>query len=190
RAEATRRGWSIAGEYVDHGISGAKDSRPELDRLMKDARAGRLDMVAVWRFDRFARSVRHLVTALDEFNARGIDFISLHDGIDTSTPVGRFAFHVVAAMSEMERELIRGRVRSGLAAARRRGTRLGRPKVYVDVYRALHLRAQGKSYRAVARALGVGATTLRRALRAHEEGRAPETPPGAGSQAPGTTEAA
>ncbi|MGK3997595.1 recombinase family protein [Sorangium sp. So ce1024] len=126
---AEQRRWAVVGEYVDHGISGAKDRRPELDRLMKDAHRGKLDLVACWRFDRFARAVRHLVIALDDFRARGIDFISMHDGIDTSTPAGRFSFTIIAAMAELERELIRERTKAGLQAAKRRGAKLGRPRV-------------------------------------------------------------
>jgi DNA invertase Pin-like site-specific DNA recombinase len=164
RQVARQRGWEVVGEYVDHGVSGGKDRRPELDRLRSDIQRGRIDVVACWRFDRFARSVRHLVSALDEFRARGIDFVSIRDGIDTSTPAGRFTFHVIAAVAELERELIRERTRAGLAAARRRGARVGRPRVQVDLERARALRAEDKSVREVARALGVGASTIHRAL--------------------------
>ena len=161
---AESKGWIVIGEYVDEGHSGSKDCRPALNELMADAAKGCVDTVACWRFDRFARSVRHLVIALDEFRARGVDFVSLHDGIDTSTPAGRFTFHVIAAVAELERELIRERTRAGIAAARRRGKHPGRPRVYVDVRRARALRAQGRSLREVAALLGVAATTLRRAL--------------------------
>lgn len=96
---AAQRGWVVAGEYIDEGVSGTKDRRPQLDRLMQDARKGRFNVVAVWRFDRFARSIRHLVTALDEFRSLGIDFASCSDPIDTSTATGRMMFAVIAAMS-------------------------------------------------------------------------------------------
>lgn len=168
REVARRRGWTIVGEFVDHGVSGAKDRRPELDRLLIEVRRGKIDIVACWRFDRFARSVRHLVTALDDFRARGIDFVSLDDGIDTSTPTGRFGFHIIAAVAELERELIRERVSAGLRAARRRGVRVGRPRVRVDIGRALAMRAKGESYRAIGMALGVGASTVHRALAEHD----------------------
>jgi DNA invertase Pin-like site-specific DNA recombinase len=166
RELAERRGWVISGEYVDEGISGSKDRRPALDRLMADAHKGKLDVVVCWRFDRFARSVRHLVMALDEFRAKGIDFLSMHDGIDTSTPAGRFTFHVIAAVAELERELIRERTRAGMQAARRRGARIGRPKVEFDIFKARKLRAAGMSIREIAVALGVKATTIHRALQA------------------------
>lgn len=161
---AHQRGWRVSGEYIDLAVSGAKDRRPRLDALMDDAHHGRLDLVACWRFDRFARSVRHLVIALDDFRARGIDFISMHDGIDTSTPAGRFSFTIIAAVAELERELIRERTRAGLAAARRRGAKLGRPKVMFDLVLARELRGQGRSIRDIAAALGVTSTTPHRAL--------------------------
>ncbi len=169
RLMAEQRGWVIVGEYVDHGVSGAKDRRPELDRLMANVRKGGANapgIVAVWRFDRFARSVRHLVLALDDFSARGIEFVSLQDGIDTSTSVGRFTFHIVAAVAQLERDLIRGRVQAGVDAARRRGTRLGRPHVRIDLDRARALLAQpGGSMRKVSKAIGCGASTLAKALK-------------------------
>jgi DNA invertase Pin-like site-specific DNA recombinase len=160
RELAARRGWEIQGEYVDHGISGSKDRRPELDKLMATVAKGKVDIVVCWRFDRFARSVRHLVTALDTFRAVGVDFASMEDSIDTSTPAGRFTFHVIAAVAELERELIRERTRAGVQAARRRGARLGRPRVVVDVARARVLRGQGCSLRGIAQQLGVGLGTI------------------------------
>ena len=176
RQVAQQRGWSIVGEYVDKGISGSKDRRPELDRLMSDIMRGQVDVVCVYRFDRFARSVKHLVTALEEFRARGIDFVSVHDGIDTSTPAGRFTFHVIAAVAELEREIIRERVRSGLQAARRRGEKLGRPRARIDIAAALSMRHQGMSYRKIAAKLKVGVATLHRALKGVRERGVPESP--------------
>lgn len=169
RRMAELRGWIIVGEYVDHGVSGSKDRRPELDRLMADIRKGGArapGIVACWRFDRFARSVRQLVNALEEFRVRGIEFISLSDGVDTSTPTGRFTFHVIAALAEMEREVIRARVQAGVDAARRRGVKLGRPRVHIDIERARALLAQpGASLRKVSRVLGCGASTLAKTLK-------------------------
>jgi DNA invertase Pin-like site-specific DNA recombinase len=121
------RRWKIAGEYVDKGISGASDSRPELNRLMADANRRRFDVVVVWKFDRFARSVSHLLRALETFRALGIEFVSLSENIDTSTPTGKMVFTVLASVAELERSLIGERVRAGLRNAKARGTRLGRP---------------------------------------------------------------
>src|ERR1700739_3689092 len=127
-----RREWTTVKEYVDKGISGAKERRPALDNLLADCRRRAVDCVVVYRYDRFARSLRQLVNALDEFRALGIDFVSLHEGVDTSTPNGRLVFGIFASIAEFERELIRSRVRSGLAAARAKGKRLGRPRTSVD----------------------------------------------------------
>lgn len=121
------RKWKIAGEYVDKGISGASDSRPALNRVMADANRRRFDVVVVWKFDRFARSVSHLLRALETFRALGIEFVSLSENIDTSTPTGKMVFTVLASVSELERSLIGERVRAGLRNARAQGTRLGRP---------------------------------------------------------------
>jgi DNA invertase Pin-like site-specific DNA recombinase len=131
---------------------------------MRDAHKGKLDIVICWRFDRFGRSVRHLVMALDEFRALGVDFLSMNDGIDTSTPAGRFTFHVIAAVAELEREIIRERTKAGMQAAKRRGSRIGRPRACVDMHMALQMKQQGKSVRDIAKALGVGVGTVCRAL--------------------------
>jgi len=125
-----RRGWVVHGEYVDRGISGAKDSRPELDRMMRDCRRCLVSSVVVYRYDRFARSLQHLVNALSEFNGLGIDFISLHEGIDTTNANGRLIFGIFASIAEFERELTVQRIKSGLDAARARGKRLGRAPVF------------------------------------------------------------
>jgi DNA invertase Pin-like site-specific DNA recombinase len=122
-----RRGWNIHDEYIDRGISGAKDSRPELNRLMVDANRRRFDVVVVWKFDRFARSVSHLLRSLETFSALGIEFVSLSKQIDTSTPTGKMVFTVLGAVAELERSLIGERVRAGLRNAAARGKRLGRP---------------------------------------------------------------
>src|SRR5215471_7473872 len=115
---AAHRGFEIVEEYRDEGISGSKDSRPALDRLMKDARARKFDVVIVARFDRFARSVSHLLRALEEFSHLGIDFVSLSESIDTSTPMGKMIFTVLGAVAELERNLIRERVQMGISRAR------------------------------------------------------------------------
>src|SRR6516165_10615131 len=156
RDHCERRGWAIAGEYVDSGISGAKDRRPELDRLMADAHKRRFDVVAVWKFDRFARSVSHLLRALDTFRVLGIEFVSLSESLDTATPAGRMVFTVLGAVAELERSLIAERVRAGLRNARAKGRRLGRPSKGIDRSTVAALRSQGASWRAIAEKLGVG----------------------------------
>ena len=163
RDYCARRGWEIAGQFVDMGISGAKEKRPELDRLLADCRKRQVDAVVVYRYDRFARSLRQLVNALCEFDALGIQFISLHEGVDTSTPNGRLVFGIFASIAEFERDLIRERVRSGLAVARAKGKRLGRPRANVDASKIAALRAQGCGWRNVATELGFGVGTVLRA---------------------------
>ncbi len=160
-----RRGWKIAGEYVDTGISGAREKRPELDRLMADAHRRRFDAVVVWKFDRFARSVSHLLRALETFKALGIEFVSLSEQMDTSTPTGKMVFTVLGAVAELERSLIAERVRAGLRNARAKGKRLGRPRKAVDRSRIASLRRSGTSWAAIGRQLGVGEGTVRRAVR-------------------------
>ena len=160
-----RRGWEIAGVYVDKGISGAKENRPELGRLMADAHRRRFDVVVCWKFDRFARSVSHLLRALETFNSLGIAFVSLSEQIDTTTPAGKMVFTVLGAVAELERELIRERVRSGIANARAKGKRLGRPRVVVDTAQIAALRVQGRSWEAIAMEMGIGTGTVRRAAR-------------------------
>jgi DNA invertase Pin-like site-specific DNA recombinase len=162
RAYCQRRGWLIAREYADAGISGSQERRPQLDLLLADCRRRLVDAVVVYRYDRFARSLRQLVNALEEFRALGIEFVSLHEGVDTSTPNGRLVFGIFATIAEFERELIRDRVRSGLAAARANGTRLGRPRVELDYERIASLRAQGLGWKRIASVLGVGVGTVHR----------------------------
>lgn len=127
REYCEHRGWQIADEYVDAGISGAKDRRPELDRMMADAHRRRFDAVLVWKLDRFGRSLRHLVNALAELEGRGVAFISLRDNLDLSTPSGRLMFQIIGAMAEFERALIAERVKAGMRNARAKGHRIGRP---------------------------------------------------------------
>src|SRR5690242_4029645 len=163
RAYCERRQWVVAGEYVDTGISGSKEHRPALDRLLTDCRKRRVDAVVVYRYDRFARSLRQLVNALEEFRSLGIDFVSLHEGVDTSTPNGRLVFGIFATIAEFERELIRDRVRSGLASARAKGKRLGRPRADVNAAQISRLHDSGASWRTVAQQLGISVRTARRA---------------------------
>ena len=160
REYCERRGWQIAGEYVDAGVSGAKDSRPELNRLMAEAHKRRFDVVVCWKFDRFARSVSHLLRALETFNSLGIAFVSLSEQIDTATPTGRMIFTVLGAVAELERSLIAERVRAGLRNARAKGKRLGRPRVAVDAARIRELRSQGLSWPKIAAKLGASVGTV------------------------------
>jgi len=164
RAYCKRRDWELAGEYVDTGISGAKEHRPALDRLLSDCHKRLVDAVVVYRYDRFARSLRQLVNALEEFRALGIDFVSPHEGVDTSTPNGRLVFGIFASIAEFERELIRDRVRSGLANAIAKGKRVGRPRVFVDRARITTLRAQGRSWSSICKELRVSKGTAQRAV--------------------------
>jgi DNA invertase Pin-like site-specific DNA recombinase len=173
---AEARGWHMVDAYVDAGVSGAKDSRPELNRLMADAHKRRFDVVAVWRFDRFARSVSHLLRALETFNALGIAFVSLSEQMDTTTPAGKMVFTVLGAVAELERSLIAERVRAGLRNARAKGKRLGRPRRVVDTSKIATLRAQGRSWRTIARQLGMSARSARRAGQNPPVDTDPESP--------------
>jgi DNA invertase Pin-like site-specific DNA recombinase len=160
-----RRGWEIYGSYTDEGVSGKKDSRPQLNRLMADAHARRFDVVVVWRFDRFSRSVSHLCRTLETFRALRIDFVSMMEQIDTTTPAGTFVFHVLAAVAQSERETTVERVRAGLRNARAKGKRLGRPHKCVDVDRINSLRASGHSWRTIARMMKLSVGTVYAAAR-------------------------
>jgi DNA invertase Pin-like site-specific DNA recombinase len=159
-----RRGWKVASEYIDEGISGAKDSRPELNRLMADAYRRRFDAVIVWRFDRFARSVSHLLRALENFKALGVEFVSLSEQVDTTTPTGKMVFTVLGAVAELERSLIAERVKAGLRNARAKGKRLGRPPVSVDAARVATLRAHGRSWREITTEMAISKGSAQRAV--------------------------
>lgn len=168
REYAVRRELEVVAEFVDHGVSGARDHRPELDRLMSGARQRAFDVVLVYRFDRFARGVRHLVGALDEFEALGIKFVSYSESLDTSTPMGRAMFSIIGALAELERNIVLERSIEGQRRARARGTHVGRPRRAVDEARVIELLDGGASVRAVARALGVSRGVVERV----ERGRA------------------
>jgi DNA invertase Pin-like site-specific DNA recombinase len=163
---ATARGWNMADSYLDIGICGAKDRRPELDRLMADAHRRKFDVVIVWKFDRFARSVSHLLRALETFSALGIAFVSLSEQMDTTTPAGKMVFTVLGAVAELERSLIVERVKAGLRNARAKGKRLGRPRVSPDAHRIAALREEGLSWAKIAERMGVGEGTVYRAAHA------------------------
>ncbi len=162
RTYCERRGFEITATYTDKGVSGSRERRPALDKLLADCRKRLVDGVVVYRYDRFARSLRQLVNALEEFRSLGVDFISLHEGVDTSTANGRLVFGIFASIAEFERELIRDRVRSGLAAARARGRRLGRPRVVANAQEITRRRNSGASWRTISREIGVSVRTVRR----------------------------
>ena len=156
----------MVARYIDHGVSGAASSRPELDALMAAAQLRRFDALLVWKLDRLARSVRHLTTLSAELEALGIDLVVPGQAIDTSTPTGRLLFNVLGSIAEFERDLIRDRVVAGMKAARRRGRAIGRPRS-LDVEqcdRIVRLRDGGKTLRQIAEHVGVSKTTVCRAL--------------------------
>jgi DNA invertase Pin-like site-specific DNA recombinase len=153
------RGWSPT-EYVDHGISGTKERRPALDQLLADAKRRRFDVLVCWRLDRLGRNLRHLILLLDELQAVGIGFVTLGEGIDTTSPTGRLVLHVLGAIAEFERERIRERVLAGLQRARTNGQRLGRPKARIPAQRLQTVARLPVDD--AARTLGVSRSTLKR----------------------------
>ena len=163
------RGWTVAGEYIDQGISGAARKRPALDRMLADAAKRKFDIVAVWRFDRAARSVAHLIQILEQLCALSIDFVSHQESVDTSTPMGKCMFTIIGAFAELERAVIRERVTAGLAHARQNGTRsgqaIGRPRKVFRIDLATSLRESGASWREIAMELRVPESTLRERMK-------------------------
>jgi DNA invertase Pin-like site-specific DNA recombinase len=174
RDYARRRECSEIIEYVDHGWSGSKRKRPALDALMKDAKAKRFDAVIVVRFDRFARSLHDLICALEEFEARQIDFISLHEAIDTTTPMGRLMFSLAGAFAEFEHAIIRERIMDGLERAKAEGKQLGRPKKIFDRQKVLRLGRKGESVRKIAKKLGLRRETVRLTLKSLTKNHLPQ----------------
>ena len=163
REYCRHRRWQIHGEYIDLGVSGAKDSRPQLNELMSDAHRRHFDVVAVWKFDRFARSVSHLLRSLETFSSLGIEFVSLSEQVDTSTPTGKMVFTVLGAVAELERSLIGERVRAGLRNARAHGKKLGRPPLrelsVADIRQLRQDRRRGASFKGLAHDHGVSVWT-------------------------------
>jgi putative DNA-invertase from lambdoid prophage Rac len=157
REFASKRGWTIAGEFVDT-CSGSKDRRPQLDTMMQLAKQRKVDVIVVWKLDRFGRSLKHLVNALGELQAVGCDFVALRDNLDLTTPAGRMMFGIIGAMAEFGRELIRERVKAGLAHARSKGHIGGRPRVRrerdKDAKAIRQMRADGDSFTEIAEELG------------------------------------
>jgi DNA invertase Pin-like site-specific DNA recombinase len=164
REYAARRGWEIAAEYIDHGVSGSKESRPQLNQLMADAHRRKFDAVLVWKIDRFGRSLKHLVNALADLGAYGVAFVSFRDNLDLSTPSGRLMFQIIGAMAEFERSLIQERVKAGLRNARANGKRFGRPRVEIDAVKVAELRRDGLSWSQVCRTLNVSKGSAQRSV--------------------------
>jgi putative DNA-invertase from lambdoid prophage Rac len=160
REYAERRGFHIVAEHTDIA-SGSVDSRPELNRALLLAKQRKIDVLLCWKIDRLGRSLKHLVNTIAELEAVGVAFVSLKDNLDFSTPAGRLLFNVIGSMAQFERDLIRERTVSGMAAARRRGARIGRPRVAVDAARIHGLRAQGLSWDKIATQTGVNRETCR-----------------------------
>lgn len=161
RRYAEARGWT-ATEFVDRGVSGAKDRRPALDELLKAVRRRKVNFVIVWSLDRLGRSLRHLIALLDEFQHLGVGFISLREGLDCTTPAGRLQWQIIGAISEFERARIQERVKAGLARVKAKGQRLGRPEK--NVSETVLAPVRGLSVREAARRLGVSRATAHRWL--------------------------
>ncbi len=158
------RGFKAFKVYKDNGVSGTKELRPALSSLMNDAKKRKFDIVLVWRFDRFARSTKHLINALYEFRNLGIDFISYQENIDTSSPLGEAIFTIISAMAKLERDIIAERVKGGLRKAKANGKCLGRPKSEVDTNKIIEYRRQKKSIREIARELSLSNNLVFRTL--------------------------
>lgn len=159
-----KRGWKLIETYKDHGVSGSRERRPALDRLLVDARRRRIDVVVVWKADRLFRSLKAMVTTLDEWSSMGVGFVSATEVFDSTTPQGKLLLHLTSAFAEFERNLIIERTRAGIAAARRRGVHVGRPRAHVDVDHLLELHEAGLSVRSIAEKLGLGVATVHRRL--------------------------
>ena len=167
RRYVSDRSWQVFKEYCDNGVSGTTDRRPALDELMNDAKKRKFDVVLVWRFDRFARSTKHLILALEEFKGLGIDFVSYQENIDTSSPLGSAIFTIISAVAQLERDIIAERVRAGLRRARENGKQIGRPRgTALDMERIIGLRQQGLSLMAIARKVSTSKSSVARVLRA------------------------
>jgi len=165
RGLVAQRGWTLAGEYLDDGVSGARTSRPGLDALLADAQAGRLDVVLVWRLDRLGRSLQHLLQVLDDLEGWGVGFVSAREpGLDSTSTTGKLLLQLIAVFASYERTVIQERVVAGIRRAQAAGTHCGRPRREIDLRPALAMFGQGHGIKATARSLGVSVTTLRRRL--------------------------
>src|SRR4030042_5174745 len=164
RSYAQARGWIIAGEYIDKGQSGAKDRRPALDRMLKDVRKRKVDLVLCWRLDRLGRSLKHLILTLDELQSVGVGFVSYNENLDLTTSTGRLMFQLLGACAEFERNLIRERVKAGLANAKAKGAKLGRPSPEFDEEELIRLRKSGLTIRGIAERLNLRKSFVHKTL--------------------------
>ena len=161
RAYAEARGWKIHKEYIDNGESGAKEQRPALNQLMDDARKRSIDLILVWRLDRFGRSLKHLILSLDELKTLGVGFVSFKESLDFATPTGRLMVHLLASFAEFERELIRERVIAGIKNAKAKGKHIGRPSLDLELRRKItDLRDKGMSFGNIGKTLGLAKGTV------------------------------
>jgi DNA invertase Pin-like site-specific DNA recombinase len=167
RRYVAARGWNAAVEYIDHGVSGAKDRRPALDRLVKDARRRKFDVLVTWKLDRLGRNLKHLITLLEDLQVLGIAFVSLGEGIDATTPAGKLQMHILGAIAEFERGRIVERVKAGLARAKAQGTKLGRRAVRLTESQLTAV--ANRSVRAAARELGVSVNTYQKVRRLYQQ---------------------
>ena len=163
KAFAKSRGWDAI-IYQDK-MSGSRTDRPELNQMMADVRKRKLDVILVHRFDRFARSTKQLIDALEEFRALGVNFVSYQEAVDTTTPAGKLMFSMISAFAEFEREIIRERVRAGLDRARKQGKTLGRPKVGINREEIIKLKSEGNTYRQIAKILSISTGKICEALK-------------------------
>jgi DNA invertase Pin-like site-specific DNA recombinase len=171
RGLAAQRGMEIVEEYTDR-MSGARAKRPGLDRMMADARHGKFDVVAVWAFDRLARSVRHFLETLDELTHLNIQFVSFREQVDTGGPLGRAMIVIIGAIAELERNLIIERVKAGMRRARLEGQRLGRPPLNVDRDALIRDRHRGQTLSQLAKAYGISRASVVRVLQPEKAGAA------------------
>ncbi|MBK9096714.1 MAG: recombinase family protein [bacterium] len=163
---AEARKLKVVQEYVDYA-SGAKTDRTNYRKLFDDVQKRNTDIVLVWKFDRFARSTRELINALEEFNNIGVDFISYKENIDTSTPAGKILFTMISAFAEFERAIIRERVIAGMEKAKSKGTRIGRPKIPpFTIEKVLEMIKQGKNYKEIIKKLKISKSAYYKILQA------------------------
>lgn len=166
RDYVVKRGWVLHREYIDNGYSGGNTKRPAFNEMLDHARKRRFDVLLVWKLDRLSRSLQDLINTLAELGSLGIDFVSFDNALDTSMPTGKLVFHVVGAVAEFERDIIRDRVKAGLENAKKKGKRLGRPPISDQVFNKVgQMRQEGLSIRKIGKALGVDEATIRKRLK-------------------------